>query len=372
MFVRAVDSSVCEISAGSSRFELRVEAPAPPSNHNWVFPAALPAAMATGSALEIEPSVSPRMLQAAPEIQDILSSWTSGNLKRVEVRAHSDAGSVSRAAGVGVFFSGGVDSLYSLLKNRESVSHLILVQGFDMKLAQNELFSLAQASAQRVAAEFGKELIVVRTNVRDFSDRYAAWGMYHGAALAMVGHTLSSVVGKCIIGSSHPYADLHPWGSHPQLDPLWSSESVSFSHDGVEANRLQKLALIASNDVALKALRVCWESDREYNCGRCEKCIRTMTALLALGKLGECPTLPHRVAPGLIRRIQLDDDSALHWRELENESGLPREIRSAVSRILNNYRLGLTPVTGVRSGLKRARFYLQNAARLTKAVQRDA
>ncbi len=290
----------------------------------------------------------------------------------MEVRARSDAGSVHRAEGVGLFFSGGVDSLYSLLKNQDSVSHLVLVQGFDIGLTQNELFSLAQASAQKVAADFGKELIVVRTNIRDFSDRYAAWGMYHGAALAMVGHALSSLVGECIIGSSHPYADLHPWGSHPLLDPLWSSESVSFLHDGLEANRLQKLALIAKSDVALKALRVCWESEREHNCGRCEKCLRTMAALLALGRLGACPTLPHKVAPALIRRIQLNDDSALHWRELENETGLPPEIRSAISRILSNYRLGLTPVTGIRSGLKRAKSYLRNVTQLTKAVHHDA
>lgn len=368
MLVRAVESSACEISAGDSKFLLRVEVPAPPPNHNWVLPAALPAAMASGSALEIEPFISPRLLQAVPEIQDILAAWTSGNLKRVEVRARSDAGSVDRAEGVGLFFSGGADSLYSLLKNRESVSHLILVQGFDVRLAQNELFSLAQASAQKIAAEFGKQLIVVRSNVRDFSDQYVDWGMYYGAALAMVGHALSSLVGKCIIGSGRSYADLRPWGSHPLLDPLWSSESVSFSHDGLEASRLQKLALIATNDAALRILRVCWESDREYNCGRCEKCLRTMTELLALGRLAECPTLPHEVDSSLIRSIELIETTALYWRELENETGLAPEIRRAISYIVSNYRLGLTPMTGVPSGLKRIKSYLRNVTRLTKAV----
>ena len=39
------------------------------------------------------------------------------------------------------------------------------------------------------------------------------------------------------------YAHLGPLGSHPLLDPLWSSEDVELVHDGCEATRLDKLAL---------------------------------------------------------------------------------------------------------------------------------
>jgi hypothetical protein len=91
------------------------------------------------------------------------------------------------------------------------------------------------------------------------------------------------------IAASRSYADLIPLGSHPLLDPLWSTETTEFVHDGCEATRIEKAAVIASDDIALKHLRVCWENrGGAYNCGRCEKCLRTMACLRTLGVLQRC------------------------------------------------------------------------------------
>lgn len=370
MQVKAIEPGTCRIQDDASVFELRVETPLPPANDDWILPAALPLAMAMGCEVQFEPVISPLLLQSVPTIQEIFTAFTSGQWKRVAVNAQPGPVGSRRNENVGLFFSGGVDSLYALIKNRDSITHLVLVQGFDIRMDQTELFSLAQAAARQVAAEFGKQLIVVRTNVRDISNRYADWGMYHGAALAMVGHALSALLGKCIVAATYTYADLQRRGSHPLLDPLWSSETMSFVHDGLEANRMQKLALIAGNEAALSTLRVCWSSEREYNCGHCEKCLRTMTALLALGKLEACPTLPHRVDPALIRGIVLNGDPIVFelWEGFEFEAGLPPEVRKAVSHILTNYRLGLWPMTGVRSGFKRIKSYVRSAYRLTRAI----
>jgi hypothetical protein len=370
MLVKAIGPGSCQIQQDASVFELRIETPLPSANNDWTLPAALPLAMAMGCDVQFEPVISPLLLRSVPTIQQIFTALTSGQWKRVAVGA--EPGPVNRPCheNVGLFFSGGVDSLYALIKNRDSITHLVLVQGFDIRLDQTELFTLAEAAARETAAEFGKQLIVVRTNVRDFSNRYAGWGMYHGAALAMVGHALSSVLGRCIVAATDTYAHMPCRGSHPLLDPLWSSEAMSFVHDGLEANRMQKLAVIAGSEAALSSLRVCWSSEREYNCGHCEKCLRTMTALLALGKLEACPTLPHRVDPALIRRIVLNGDPIVFalWEGFEFEAGLPPEVRKAVSHILTNYRLGLWPMTGVRSGFKRMKSYIRGAYRLTRAV----
>jgi hypothetical protein len=370
MQVKAIEPGSCQIQQGASVFELRIETPLPPPNHDWTLPAALPLAMEMGCDVQFEPVISPLLLQSVPTIQEIFTAFTSNKWKHVAVTAQRGPVNSQRNENVGLFFSGGVDSLYSLIKNQDSITHLVLVQGFDIRLDQTELFSLAEAAAQKMAAEFGKQLIVVRTNVRDVSNRYADWGMYHGAALAMAGHALSSVLGKCIIAATYTYAHLPCRGSHPLLDPLWSSERMSFVHDGLEANRMQKLALIAGNEAALSTLRVCWSSEQEYNCGHCEKCLRTMTALLAIGMLDACPTLPHRVDPALIRRIVLNGDPIVFslWEQFEFEAGLPLEVRKAVSHVLTNYRLGLWPMTGVRSGFKRIKSYMRSAYRLTRAV----
>jgi hypothetical protein len=329
--------------------------------------------MALGYEVRFEPSISPLMLQSVPTIQSIFTAFTSDKWKQVAVTAQPGPASGQHNQNVGLFFSGGVDSLYSLIKNQDSITHLVLVHGFDIRLDQTELLTLAKEAAWKMAAEFGKQLIVVRTNVRDFSNRYADWGMYHGAALAMAGLALAPLLGKCIIAATYTYADLPHRGSHPLLDPLWSSETTRFVHDGLEANRMQKLALIAGNEAAMSILRVCWSSEREYNCGHCEKCLRTMTALLAIGKLDACPTLPHRVDPALIRRIVLNGDPIVAelWMEFENETNLPPKVRKAIARILSNYRLELWPITGVRSGLKRIKSYVRNVYRLSRAMLPD-
>jgi hypothetical protein len=70
------------------------------------------------------------------------------------------------------------------------------------------------------------------------------------------------------------------------LDPEYSSFDVQIRHRDVAFARIDKLRLIADWDAALQNLRVCLANvpDR-LNCGRCEKCVRTMTGLLAVNAL---------------------------------------------------------------------------------------
>jgi hypothetical protein len=88
-----------------------------------------------------------------------------------------------------------------------------------------------------------------------------------------------------IIASSHSEDDRMPWGSHPQTDHLWSTESSHLVHDGV-IRRSEKIRLIGQTPNALRGLRVCWQ-DTAYNCGICEKCLRTRLSLRLLGLKSE-------------------------------------------------------------------------------------
>lgn len=57
-------------------------------------------------------------------------------------------------------------------------------------------------------------------------------------------------------------------------------------------------------------LRVCWQNpDNAYNCCRCEKCIRTMLALEALGGLDQCPTFPLPLTEDIVATIPLTSHS---------------------------------------------------------------
>ena len=97
-------------------------------------------------------------------------------------------------------------------------------------------------------------------------------------------HVVSRSFKNIYIPSTHVYEDVIPWGSHPDLDPNWSSDQIELIHDGCERNKFNKYELIVQDQVALKTLRVCWENrDGAYNCGKCGKCIRAMITLKVWG-----------------------------------------------------------------------------------------
>ncbi|MGH9628836.1 MAG: hypothetical protein ACRD7E_10975 [Bryobacteraceae bacterium] len=150
----------------------------------------------------------------------------------------------------------------------------------------------------------GKRLVVARTNLRELPAP-TQWGVLHGPVLAMVAHALAPAHGRVMIGSSYCYRQLHPWGSHPLLDPLWSSEAVTIEHDGTEADRVSKLRLLCQHPQFLPYLRVCWQRGRATNCGSCEKCLRTMLALEGLGYLGRGQFAAPLTAAA-VRQVRLD------------------------------------------------------------------
>ncbi|HJQ77240.1 MAG TPA: hypothetical protein VJ948_08255 [Acidimicrobiia bacterium] len=215
-----------------------------------------------------------------------------------------------------LMFSGGLDSLASLKVNRDTHTEgdpewfrygIVVGPGFDA-------FDTSPTGAywremEAVAQDASLELVPVSTNVRDLEPASHFLSHYlNGALLATVGHTLTSAVDRLAIASS--YVDRSfPWGSHPDLDPLFSSCDLIVIHDLPTTERLQKTAYIADWSVIHDRLKVCFVANRlpsgQWNCGRCEKCIRTMLTLTALGKLekfdtfGDAQLTPDRVMENL-------------------------------------------------------------------------
>jgi hypothetical protein len=164
---------------------------------------------------------------------------------------------------------------------------------------------------RRAAEELQLPLIEIETNLRLVSDPHVLWGtQYHGAALASVGLLVGTRFSEILIPATHSYRDLLPWGSHPLLDPLWSTEAVEFVHDGA-VPRPEKLATIADFDIAMRHLRVCFRKDAsDLNCGRCEKCLRTMAALRMVGALERCARFPDRLPLRKLAVLPVKDANA--------------------------------------------------------------
>lgn len=197
----------------------------------------------------------------------------------------------------GLFFSGGVDSMFSLLDAEQSgtdanIAELLSVWGFDIPLSQPDEFAKLQGALAPIAAATNKRLTPVITNIRSIGEPYhAQWGTTgHGAALAAVAHLLSPAFSEVRIAASFDYRNLLPWGSHPFTDPLYSASNMAIIHDGAAWTRVEKTTLLAQSDLALAALHVCNKNDSAHNCSRCSKCIRTMLTLDILGAGGRAST----------------------------------------------------------------------------------
>lgn len=256
--------------------------------------AAVIAAMRAGQRLQVAGGVTRGLLVNLQTAQEVLAMWDP-SLRVVPIDAEERQPALGdRQRGVGSFFSGGVDSFYTLLEHQSEITSIVLVHGFDFSLRDTSLRRSVSAAARDVAQALGKTLIEVETNLKDYSDRVAKWGpAYHGAALASVGHFLSPRLRKLYIPATHTYADLFPWGSHPILDPLWGNEEIAFVHHGNGATRVEKVRAIARHELPMRHLRVCCVNDPEsYNCGRCEKCLRTMVNLRVVGALDRCESFP--------------------------------------------------------------------------------
>ncbi len=257
---------------------------------------------------------------------------------------------------VGSFFSGGADSLFTFLRHIDEITDLILVIGMDIPLSDTKQADVTEQAAREVATTFSKNLVVVRTNMRAGIERAGLdWGTQaHGSVMATVGHLLAAEFQKIYIASSHTYQGLFPWGSHPVVDHHWSGEHLRFEHDGCEATRVQKIQLISKTPAALSALRVCWmSSDGVYNCGICNKCVRTMISLVAIGALARASSFPHTLSPGAVARLKLHKPNdmlfaAENIRALQ-DSGASPEILSALQKALSRSRLraGITALIAI-------------------------
>jgi len=271
-------------------------------NPESLIAALLLPSMKKGEALACPTEADRQFLASLNQIQDIFSTWDR-SFSHIAVEASPKINSKKTkdaGGGVGAFFTGGVDSFYTLLKNNEEITHLVYVHGFENHKVTTEI--------RDIAVIFDKKVIEIETNLREFSDPVVNWHMYHGSALAAIGHLLKPGINKIFIPSSNTYKNLIPWGSNALIDPLWSSFDLQFAHDGSEATRVDKVALIAECETALKVLRVCWKNTgARPNCGKCEKCVRTMVCLQSLELLEKTPTFSDTLS--LLKVARIDADS---------------------------------------------------------------
>ena len=239
--------------------------------------------------------------------------WYRANSPLIEIEAklRSHPLTPQTPPRAGFLFSGGIDSLATLRANHLSfppdhpgyIRDGIFIHGFNFgryeDAEQVEAFKDLEARLQAFSQQIGLNLISVRTNLRHLDNDNPIWAHeLQGAALSAVAHTLARRLTDVSIGSTYEISIMQPKGSHPLLDPNYSSFNLRMHHSGLEYSRLEKTKLVADWDTALHQLRVCDKTNalqtkletEMQNCCECEKCVRTMTTLVALGKLEQAST----------------------------------------------------------------------------------
>lgn len=304
----------------------------------------LPLAATLGEPLTLTLPVDSALHANAPRLLRIWKTWYP-NL--FEPAVHCDVDSSPSANGgnrVGAFFSGGIDSFFTVLRSRDTappaerrqIQDLITVWGFDISLDQSDAFTRLRERHAVVAEKLGKDLIDVATNVRSTRWQEAQWShLAHGAGLASIALALERRFSAVYIAGGGGYRGLHPWGSHSVTDPLFSTRNTAIVYDAVAYLRTEKIEFVAESQIALDALRICYETWTDENCGTCNKCLRTMIGLDLCGALGKCTTLPH---PGdLLKKVgRIDSSHFADFREFEDLRRLAvKKGREDVVRSLN-------------------------------------
>ena len=316
--------------------EFRLSVATPPelaSRHEDASPflcAALLLAMQRGEDLELHAAVSGRLLERVPRIVDVYAEWDP-RLHRSCVSAQDELAPAGRAAGVGCFFSRGVDSMYAAAVPRGlpgAVTRLVYCERLESMHSAGtraEELRLARDAARQV----GLPLAVIDTNLRELSDPIVPdWGDMVGAALALLANAMAGGLGHVVIPSSAAPTTLVPTGTSPLLDPLFSTDELEVHHE-VPATRPAKVAWLASERPdLLPYLKVCFHEDRPDNCGRCPKCVLTMLALEAAGALALATGFPPEVDPEVVAATA---PSGLQPREELRDVELALRVRGATA-----------------------------------------
>ena len=204
--------------------------------------------------------------------------------------------------GNAAFFSGGVDAFTTLVCHRSEIPLLITLRGSDIKLDDIEGWDNVYKHLQETVNLFKLPIpICVTSNFRTFINEGTLSklvvnsndGWWHGfqCGIGLIAQAAPIAYLKHIkvvyIASSYTLNDKIPSASYPTIDNYVRFGETQVVHDQYEHHRQEKMQILIKyhKETTNKLnLRVCWISRGGKNCCHCEKCLRTIFALMAEGE----------------------------------------------------------------------------------------
>jgi len=301
----------------------------------------IPAA-ARGARLEMADPLDPAWLANAERLLEFLHRrWRWRGRRRPAPLAPEGTSAPGRHAGTGLFFSGGVDSFYALLRSGETIDALVAVAGFDFPHDDLVRAEAVERMLREVAADRGARPVFVCTNLRDHPlYRSPNWLRTFGGAMAAVAHLLGLQAGRMLFAASTPDEGTDDRaGSDPVIDALWSSGAVETAGVGGGVRRIDKLRAIAAEPLVRSHLRVCWKNTTPSgNCSRCNKCVLARLILEEAGLFDGHPFEGRETLAASIDGLRRTPDRILSFEELGANPRLDPAIAAAVRRFVRRSR----------------------------------
>jgi hypothetical protein len=231
---------------------------------------------------------------------------------RTEIKADRLVKSEGSTQGTALLFSGGLDSTYSLYRNMALKPRLVIILGvWDIPISDVDFQEGIVREYSDYARREGLDINFVRTNALELfytknDEINFLWERFQGSHEGnfwdglgfSLGHLcqaaplsygrfnqmlVSAGVDKSITMRDHPFA------SSPGADESIAWADLRVRHEGPVYRHEKTIYLRDHLNRGDVKLRVCWSSP-EYlkknglmNCGRCEKCLRTIAALAYSG-----------------------------------------------------------------------------------------
>jgi len=255
--------------------------------------------------IRIDAPVSARLAQGLKEHQRVFTTWFP-ELRVATLRHNGYAPEVQTATGTGSFFSGGIDSFFTLQSHLDEqepnpdyrITHSLYLDGFDTHELRTDAYDESLEAFKSLLAGLGVDLIPIRTNLKEFiNEDTTGFIRSYGSILLSNALLMQGLLRRCYVPSGLTYGEeVYDYeGSHPLTDHLFSTETLEVIHDGAWATRVEKTLALASWPATYDHLYVCFGRGKGSgleNCSRCEKCIRTMIALKLAGTLDQYTTFP--------------------------------------------------------------------------------
>lgn len=347
--------------------------------HAFLISCAIPAMRYGEKRIFMDAEICPELKEGILTAMHWIRHWWGPDRPLPEIEAKVGSGLMmpQTPRRTACFFSGGIDSLATIRANRlnfplehpGSIKDALILYGQNIESDNRpESFQESFNALSKVAQDAEITLIPVYTNVRylDESPEFFV-RQFHGAILGAASHVFAQRLTCVLISASDDIPglsllnerNLKPLGSHPLLDTNYSSSDLRIKHEGLRFSRLDKTELVAGWDVGLQNIRVCQPNWPGENCGKCEKCVRTMLALLALGVLDQTEAFSKNdVSADMVSRIHISKPSLpnsyayeqnyIELIPLLKEKGRDDLVRS-IEQLIERYRNSINPKVSLKT-----------------------